>query len=572
MLESGDCRGVLATGIPQAPLNDSDIVTMLKALELAGFKSFADNTRFEFPPGITVVVGPNGSGKSNIVDAMKWVLGEQSARSLRGKEMADVIFKGSGSGHRKPANTAEATIVFDNANGVFGHEASEIRVTRRVYRSGEGEYLINGQACRLRDIKDMFRGTGVGTDAYSLIEQGKVDSLLQASAKDRRAIFEEAAGISRFKVKKIEAQRRLDRVDQNLLRLSDIVDEVDSRLRRLKSQAGKARRYQEYATRLQELRTHVGRFDWQRLTTQLDGVESEIEQLQETLAAQASGLEAAEARAFELETEVTLLDEQLRDYTAESGRHRERIAAGNASMAHERQRVVDLEEELTRQRLQLLAMTSRAGDLQSECSKVESELAAAHADHRQKSDILSQRQSELQLATESLASKRATAASQRDQHLQNVRAAADLTQQITRHQSQLDASVAALESYQRNWTDYSKSGRRLLTKRNDSGCVKIRCRLWQTKAMWRCGQFGRSAERIGTIWNSCNVPTPMLVSVALPWPNGSRCWKKSRPAWRAWDRVYRSCWPWRGSSQMVPCTAFGGWLLIWCGCGIVRTL
>ena len=164
---------------------------MLKALELVGFKSFADKTRFEFPAGITVVVGPNGSGKSNIVDAIKWVLGEQSAKSLRGQEMADVIFKGSGASGRKPANTAEATIVIDTSDGRLPIDAPEVHVTRRVYRGGEGEYLINRQPSRLKDIRDLFRGTGVGGDAYSLIEQGKVDKLLQASSKDRRAIFEE---------------------------------------------------------------------------------------------------------------------------------------------------------------------------------------------------------------------------------------------------------------------------------------------------------------------------------------------------------------------------------------------
>ncbi|MEL6898028.1 MAG: AAA family ATPase, partial [Planctomycetota bacterium] len=144
---------------------------MLKALEVAGFKSFADRTRFDFPEGITVVVGPNGSGKSNIVDAMKWVLGSQSAKSLRGKEMADVIFKGSQ--QRGPAGSAEATIVFDNSSGALDVDSEEVTVTRRVFRSGEGEYLINGSPCRLKDVKDLIRGTGIGIDAYSLIEQGK---------------------------------------------------------------------------------------------------------------------------------------------------------------------------------------------------------------------------------------------------------------------------------------------------------------------------------------------------------------------------------------------------------------
>ena len=231
---------------------------MLKALELVGFKSFADRTRFDFPDGITVVVGPNGSGKSNVVDAVKWVLGAQSAKALRGADMADVIFKGSAEGGRKPANSAEVILILDNTTRIFGHDADEVQVSRRVFRSGEGEYGINGQPCRLKDVKDLFRGTGVGVDAYSLIEQGKVDRLLQASAKDRRGIFEEAAGISRFKAKKVEAERRLLRVDQNMVRLNDIVDEVGKRLTTLKNQATKAQRYRELTQTMQTKRMQLG--------------------------------------------------------------------------------------------------------------------------------------------------------------------------------------------------------------------------------------------------------------------------------------------------------------------------
>src|SRR5437016_5087324 len=157
---------------------------MLKALELIGFKSFADKTRFEFPPGITVIVGPNGSGKSNVVDAVKWVLGEQSVKSLRGSEMADVIFNGSTS--RKGVSVAEVALIFDNSKSILAIPAAEVCVTRRVYRDGHGEYLLNGQECRLRDIKDLFLGTGSGSNAYSIIEQGRVDALLQASNEDRR--------------------------------------------------------------------------------------------------------------------------------------------------------------------------------------------------------------------------------------------------------------------------------------------------------------------------------------------------------------------------------------------------
>src|SRR5438067_4619896 len=225
---------------------------MLKRLELVGFKSFADKTPFDFTHGITAIVGPNGSGKSNIVDAVRWILGEQSAKSLRGGEMTDVIFNGSTS--RRSLGMAEVTMTFDNLRRSLNTEAEEVQITRRVYRSGEGEYLINNQICRLKDIKDLFLGSGAGTDAYCIIQQGQVDVLLQSSTKDRRAIFEEAAGISRFKAKKTETLRKLERVDQNLLRLKDIIDEVEKQLRSLRLQASKAQRYQEYSQRLQELR------------------------------------------------------------------------------------------------------------------------------------------------------------------------------------------------------------------------------------------------------------------------------------------------------------------------------
>ena len=338
---------------------------MLKALEISGFKSFADKTRFEFPAGITVVVGPNGSGKSNIVDGIKWVLGEQSAKSLRGKDMSDVIFKGSGTGGRKMMNTAEASIIFDNSEGRLPVDGPEVHVTRRVYRSGESEYLINGQACRLKDIRDMFRGTGVGTDAYSLIEQGKVERLLQASPKDRRAIFEEAAGISRFKAKKIEAQRRLARVDQNLLRLSDIVEEVHSRLKSVRSQAGKAKRYREYSDRLQQLRTHVGMSDWRQLSEKLAAIETDLQQARDEAQQCDVEGERIESRAVEVEQEIETLNAAVHEDEVRLAEFGQRIASLEATAAHELRRGRDLENEKSRYQQQLLAVGSHSGDLQS---------------------------------------------------------------------------------------------------------------------------------------------------------------------------------------------------------------
>ncbi len=309
---------------------------MLKALELVGFKSFADRTRFEFPPGITVVVGPNGSGKSNIVDAIKWVLGEQSVKSLRGREMADVIFNGSGS--RRAMNTAEITLTFDNSKHLLAIDAPEVHITRRVYRSGEGEYLINRSPARLRDIRDLLSGTGMGTQAYSVIEQGKVDVLLQSSARDRRVIFEEAAGISRFKLRKIEALRRLERVEQNLLRLSDIVDEVENRLRSVRTQAGKARRYKEHTNRLQELRTQVALVDWRRLTERLAHFEGELRAVGDERDAAVAEAEHFDARLLEIDNRMGQVGEEIRQGEGQIAANRERIAGAESTIEHERRR------------------------------------------------------------------------------------------------------------------------------------------------------------------------------------------------------------------------------------------
>ncbi len=250
---------------------------MLKRLELIGFKSFAEKTRFDFAAGITAIVGPNGSGKSNVVDAVRWILGEQSAKSLRGGEMADVIFNGSAS--RKSLGMAEVTMTFDNVKRHLNIDAEEVQITRRVYRDGTGEYLINNTMSRLKDIKEMFLGSGAGAGAYSIIEQGRVDALLQASTKDRRAIFEEAAGISRFKARKIETLRKLETVDQNLSRVRDIIAEVEKQLRRVRLEASKAQRFQEYSTRLRDLRVSLGVREFRDYSSRLSEARTELEAL-----------------------------------------------------------------------------------------------------------------------------------------------------------------------------------------------------------------------------------------------------------------------------------------------------
>jgi chromosome segregation protein len=414
---------------------------MLKALELIGFKSFADKTRFEFPDGITVVVGPNGSGKSNVVDALKWVLGEQSAKSLRGQEMSDVIFKGTGTGGRKPMNTAEATVVFDNSQGVFPVDAPEVHVTRRVYRSGEGEYLINGKPCRLRDIRDMFRGTGVGVDAYSLIEQGKVDSLLQANAKDRRAIFEEAAGISRFKAKKLEAQRRLERVEQNLLRLSDIVEEVESRLRSVRAQAAKAQRYREYSERLQQLRTQVGVADWRRLSENLGAVETELAELRAQAAEAGQASDALDERLQSVSTRLDQASERLRTLEADLAGNREQISARETAAEEGRGRCAEFAEEAERHRQRLRAMTHRAGNLQDRLRTAEESLAQAESEYAQAESRRSQQQQAAEEFAQQLDRLRQQVETRRRQHFERLRSLAALGNRVSSLESAAEAAA-----------------------------------------------------------------------------------------------------------------------------------
>lgn len=410
---------------------------MLIALEIAGFKSFADKTRFEFPDGITVVIGPNGSGKSNVVDAIKWVLGAQSAKALRGQEMADVIFKGSSGSGRKPANSAEATLVFENGDRSLPVDADQVHITRRVYRSGESEYLINQQDARLKDIKNLFRGTGVGVDAYSIIEQGKVDRLLQASPKDRRVIFEEAAGISRFNAKKIEAERRLVRVDQNMVRLKDIVDEVRTRLNTLKNQAGKAQKYREMTQRLQELRLSLGWTEYSNSISRQEAIQQEIAELQEQHSLRQAELDQAhlDAQAAERELHQVAQDIQTVETTLQEAEQRIAVAmTQQQSMEH---RIQDSQEEKVRQELRLVALQKRASEMDLELQSMRHELAAATQEQQNAQHAAAAVEAEVRGLGEELGNLASRHENLRTQQVQLWREATEKNSHITQAQNSL---------------------------------------------------------------------------------------------------------------------------------------
>ncbi len=419
---------------------------MLKALEVSGFKSFAEKTRFEFPAGITVVVGPNGSGKSNIVDAIKWVLGEQSAKSLRGKDMSDVIFKGSGGpSGRRPANAAQATIILENQNRIFEYDADEVHVSRRVYRSGETEYLINGKASRLKDIRSLFRGTGVGTDAYSLIEQGKVERLLQTNAKDRRAIFEEAAGISRFKAKKVEAERRLARVEANLIRLSDIVEEVGSRYRSVKAQASKAARYKEHSERLQELRTFVGMKDWREYAQKLESsqakdktLKGEIEELEKKTISQSEELKTIEAQYNDSAAKV----QAQQDLSAAT---REKIAQTKSQLELNESRIADFASRSPQYQAQHKAAEEKTQLLASRIEQSTKELEDAELKFSDVSTSLKSYESELTTLDQSLASFQDQNQSRRQQYVGLMQVLGEIGKLVSSSESQIESYSALQE-------------------------------------------------------------------------------------------------------------------------------
>ncbi|WP_150268222.1 chromosome segregation protein SMC [Paenibacillus tepidiphilus] len=328
----------------------------LKRIELAGFKSFADKTEMEFVRGITAVVGPNGSGKSNISDGIRWVLGEQSAKSLRGGKMEDIIFAGSDA--RKAVNYGEVSLTLDNEDHALPLDFSEVTVTRRVHRSGDSEYLINKQACRLKDITELFMDTGIGREAYSIIGQGRIEEILSTRSEDRRGIFEEASGIVKYKSRKKDAGRKLDETEQNLLRIHDLISELEDQVGPLKDQSEKAIRYKELREQLKQLEisVYVHQIEgihtaWQEGNARLETLKVEQLELSTVVSAHDAKLESGRAELRTLEEQVEKLQEQLLRYSEATEK-----SEGFGEVLKERKR------NLENNREQLLATLGSVGE------------------------------------------------------------------------------------------------------------------------------------------------------------------------------------------------------------------
>lgn len=281
----------------------------LKRLEMQGFKSFADKTILEFMPGFTVVIGPNGSGKSNIVDCIKWVLGEQSMKTLRTGKSSDIIFLGTQ--NRKSLGYAEASLIFDNSDGKLPIEYTEVTITRKIYRSGETWYFINKVPCRLKDVLELFMDTGIGKDGYSIIGQGKIDDILSTKSEDRRNVFEEAAGIVKYKTRKEESEKKLEHTKLNLLRINDILTEIEANLVPLKEQSDKARKYLDLKQELKNIEVGLFTYNIEKYKKDIQKIIEETSSITESCNVEEGKLEKIKIIKEELKNTIDELTEKI---------------------------------------------------------------------------------------------------------------------------------------------------------------------------------------------------------------------------------------------------------------------
>ncbi|MDR2850017.1 MAG: chromosome segregation protein SMC [Verrucomicrobiota bacterium] len=311
----------------------------LKQIEITGFKSFADKTRLQFEPGMIAIVGPNGCGKSNVSDAIRWVLGEQRPTALRCAKMPDVVFNGTDS--RKPLGMAEVSITFADCEGLLDTEFNEVTITRRVFRSGEGQYFINKNLCRLKDVHRLFMGTGIGTTSYSVMAQGQIDAILSSKPEDRRAVFEEAAGITKFKADRKEALRKIEQTDANLLRLADVIREVKRQIGTLQRQAGKAQKYRELRDELRGLDIFLTRRRLAALDIRIRELDTSIHALSEQLVSHQEFVAEAEAESARIHGLIHETEERIAALTEQAAQADNRYIRAQEVIKVNEQRIAE---------------------------------------------------------------------------------------------------------------------------------------------------------------------------------------------------------------------------------------
>ena len=412
----------------------------LKKLELYGFKSFAQRTEIVFDEGITGIVGPNGSGKSNIGDAVRWVLGEQSAKTLRGASMSDVIFNGTQK--RKPLAYCEVSLIFDNEDGALPMETAEVMVTRRVYRNGESEYFLNRAACRLKDVIDLFRDTGIGKEGYSIIGQGRIDEILSRKSEDRRQVFEEAAGIVKFKARKEEADKKLERTLENAARLDDILEELNRRLGPLEEQSRNARAYMAYAEELKHLEMNLFLIRSDRARQRLAELDSELLTLSTILADTEAALAEKTAQRDETQEAIAELDAQV---TAA----RQRLMACADSVHEAQERLTALRSRQEARQENRRRITAEQEDAIARLAELERSFGASEGEVEKQEQLIAQAEGVLtrtQKAQERAQQEETAADEALERHKEKVVAAMNRRSDVKNNQTRLTTMRAQMES------------------------------------------------------------------------------------------------------------------------------
>ncbi|MEM1446091.1 MAG: chromosome segregation protein SMC [Planctomycetota bacterium] len=444
----------------------------LAKLTVAGFKSFADKTDIRFDEPIVGIVGPNGCGKSNVVDAIKWVLGDQSPKSLRGGAMMDVIFNGSAK--RRPSGMASVTLTFDNPvidgdkQRPLTLDVDQVAVTRELYRDGTSAYRINNQRARLRDVRELFMDTGIGTDAYSIIEQGKVARMLEANGAERRQIFEEAAGVARFKARKKEALRKLDRAEQNLALVKTRLEDTQRRLRSVKMQAARARSYREYAGRLRELQLTHGLAEYHTLSKQLAELNELLEQAEADRAVAARKLAEHEHAQQDAEQDRAAVAEKLKQF--ERARHEQESAKNQAHQQRDfaQRTLEETAKQAERDTQRLGELADQAERLTAEQSDAAEEIASLETKRSDEQQRLQTAQDEHRAAQKQLHEQRAALEDEKNGLVDLMRRAADLKNQVRSLDSFAESLQANRSKIESRSGDIAEQLEGLLTSRDES--------------------------------------------------------------------------------------------------------
>ena len=412
----------------------------LKRLELQGFKSFADKTVLEFRPGITSVIGPNGSGKSNISDSIRWILGEQSMKSLRGNKSLDIIF--AGTQNRKSLGFAEGSLVFDNTDGALPIEYTEVTVTRKIYRTGETGYYINKVPCRLKDVLELFMDTGIGKDGYSIIGQGKIDEILSNKSEDRRNIFEEAAGIVKYRTRKQEAEKKLERTKLNLLRINDILSEIETNIEPLKISSEKAKKYLNLREELKNIEIGLFIYNIEKYKQSLEEIVKDEEIYNNQCEEEQKNLDRIKALKEELKNNINNITTQIEEMSNLGFESQKEIEMLNSDISVAKTRITNNNENTQRYTKEIEETTEKLRELQEEIEQKQQKKDSLKQNKEKYEKELKEKEEELKKITEKLSSKELEI----EEHKQKVEENTDKKYEL---QSQINTQNVNYDNYEK---------------------------------------------------------------------------------------------------------------------------